>query len=410
MPLYSYQAVDTKGRRLTGRMPATSEAALEQKLKQNEAWLVEAKLHKNPLRVERATRSREALRNYSVDRRELIDLCTLMSFQVKVGVPLLQALEVAHQDCESPALRQVLGGLQRQIESGSLFYEALEQYPRVFTPHFVSVIRAGETSSKLPEAFADLRDYLEWVDRIAAEVRQASLYPAIILSVVSAFVIGLFVFIIPRFEALLKSTNAELPLVTQIVFGISDFLKETWWIWILIGPVLVASLLVSRSYSKRVALWYDMVKLKLPIFGELNWMLAITRFTHNLAMLYRAGIPILQSLHLCQGLIGNLAVKKAVLDVEEAVKAGSTISEALRRYSIFPPLLLRMTVMGETTGNLDHALENVSQYYGEIIPRRIKRVLTILEPALTIFMIAVVALVAISIYLPILTLMGSIKG
>ena len=151
-------------------------------------------------------------------------------------------------------------------------------------------------------------------------------------------------------------------------------------------------------------------ELKLPVFGELNWMLAISRFTHNLAILYRAGIPILQSLSLCQGLIGNRVVEKAVLSVEEAVKAGSTISEALRRHPIFPPLLLRMVVMGETTGNLDNALEKVSEYYSEVIPRRIKKVLTMFEPALTVFMIVVVALVALSIYLPILSLMGSIKG
>jgi len=334
----------------------------------------------------------------------------LMSFQAKVGVPLLQALEVAQQDCEAPALREVLGGLQRSIESGLLFNEALEQYPRVFTPHFVSVIRAGETSSKLPEAFADLHNYLEWVDRVAAEVRQASLYPGIILSAVSIFVVALFVFIIPRFAALLKSVNAQLPLLTQIIFGVSDFLKQSWWIWLLVLPTLVGGVFLARRYSTWAAWWYDRTKLNLPIFGDLNWMLAISRFTHNLAILYRAGIPILQSLSLCQGLIGNRVVEKAVAGVEDAVKAGSTISEALRREPIFPPLLLRMVVMGETTGNLDHALENVSEYYSEIIPRRIKQVLTIFEPALTIFMIIVVALVALPIYLPILSLMGSIKG
>ena len=133
-----------------------------------------------------------------------MDFCILMSFQVKVGVPLLQALDVAQQDCDKPALREVLSGVQRQIEAGLLLYEALERYPRVFTPHFVSVIRAGEMSSKLPEAFTDLHDYLEWVDRVSAEVRQASLYPGIILSVVSLFVAGSSFSSCPKFAALLN--------------------------------------------------------------------------------------------------------------------------------------------------------------------------------------------------------------
>jgi len=241
-------------------------------------------------------------------------------------------------------------------------------------------------------------------------VRQASLYPGIVLSVVSVFVVGLFIFIVPRFAALLKAANAPLPLLTQLIFQDSDVLKATWWVWLLAVPATVAGVLVARHYSKRVAFWFDALKLKLPIFGGLNWMLAISRFTHNLAILYRSGVPILQALKLCQGVIGNAVVEQAVGDVEEAVKAGSTISEALRREPVFPPILLRMVVMGETTGNLDHALENVSEYYNEIIPRRIKKVLTVFEPALTVFLIAVVALVALSIYLPILSLIGAIKS
>ena len=209
MPLYTYQAIDRKGQHLTGEMPARNEATLEQKLKENEVWLLEAKLHLAPTPVDRAVQSRAGWLGHAVGRRDLMDLCILMSFQAKVGVPLLQALEVAHHDCDRPALREVLSGVQRQIEAGLLFYEALEKYPKVFTPHFVSVIRAGEMSSKLPEAFMDLHDYLEWVERVSAEVRQASLYPGIILSVISFFVAGLFIFIVPKFAAL--SSRPMLP-------------------------------------------------------------------------------------------------------------------------------------------------------------------------------------------------------
>jgi type IV pilus assembly protein PilC len=342
-------------------------------------------------------------------RRALIDFCTLMSFQSKVGIPLVQALEVASQDCEDVQFRRVLAGLRHHIESGLLFYEALEKYPRLFTPHFVSVIRAGEMSSKLPETFDDLREYLEWVDQVIAEMRQASLYPLIVTTVIFAFVLFLFTFIIPRFATLLTSLKVPLPLLTQIIFALSDFVKATWWLWLLGLLAVTVGVPLGRRLSRRFALWLDRLKLNLPIFGPLNLMLALSRFTHNFAILYRAGIPILQSLNLCQGLVGSLVVEDAVAGVHEDVKTGSTISEALRRQPIFPPMLLRMVVMGETTGNLDAALENVSEYYNEIIPRRIKKIFTVLEPALMLALIFVVGAVALSIYLPILALMGNIK-
>jgi type II secretory pathway component PulF len=407
MPVFNFQAIDRDGKTLSGQMPAASEIALEQKLSETGIWLMDARLQASKVE-EKAKHSKRGWFDKGVTRRQIIDFCTLMTFQCKVGVPLLQALEVARQDCENPYFGRILGGMQKQIEAGMLSYEAMERFPQAFTPHFVSVIRAGETSGKLPEAFHDLREYLEWVDRVLAEVRQASLYPAITATVVSGFVIGLFIFIIPRFAQLLGSVNAKLPLLTELVFGASDFLKGTWWVWLGIIPFIVISALIARRYSKKVERWFDKTKLSMPVFGPLNTMLAISRFTHNLAILYGSGIPIINALELCRGLTGSILVEDAVAAVAEAVKSGATLSEAIRKHPIFPPLLVRMVVMGETTGNLDRALQNVSDYYNEIIPRRIKKIVTVIEPAMTLFLIGLVGLVALSIYLPILSLMGTI--
>lgn len=407
MPVFTFQAIDRDGKMLNGQMPAASEIALEQKLSETGIWLMDAKLQASKVQ-ENAKNSKRGWFDKGVTRRQIIDFCTLMTFQCKVGVPLLQALDVARQDCENPYFGRVLGGMQKQIEAGMLSYEAMERYPQAFTPHFISVIRAGESSGKLPEAFHDLREYLEWVDRVLAEVRQASLYPAITATVVSGFVIGLFIFVIPRFAQLLGSVNAKLPLLTELVFGVSDFLKGTWWVWLGIIPFTVISALIARRYSKKVERWFDNTKLNMPVFGPLNTMLAISRFTHNLAILYGSGIPIINALELCRGLTGSILVEDAVAAVAESVKSGATLSEAIRKHPIFPPLLVRMVVMGETTGNLDRALQNVSDYYNEIIPRRIKKIVTIIEPAMTLFLIGLVGMVALSIYLPILSLMGTI--
>ena len=412
MPVFRYQAIDRRGRGLNGVMPANDESNLEHKLKQLGLWLTDAFVEKpapppDELPGYRAFRSKV---RGGRQRRELIDFCTLMSYQVRVGVPLVKCLEVAADDCKDASFKKVLGGLQSQLESGRTFNEALANYPSVFSHHFVSVIRAGEMSSKLPETFEDLKKYLEWVEQIVGEVRQATIYPAIVISVITFFVLFLFSYIIPRFASLLDNLKVKQPVLTQIVFAAGDAVKSTWMIWLPTLLVILIGVPLGRRYSKSFALAFDRVKLRLPIFGELNMMLALSRFTHNLAILYRSGLPILQALELCKrGLIGNLVVERSVAAVAEQVKTGSTISEAMHRQSVFSAMLLRMVNMGETTGNLDHALENVADYYNQVIPRRIKNIFSILEPALMLLLIFIVGCVALAIYLPIISLMGSIR-
>ena len=410
MPVYRYQAIDRSGHSLGGLMPAMDEANLEQRLRGLGLWLTEAAAEK-PEGANAAPKSdvRWLRLNAKRRRRELIDFCTLMTFQVRVGVPLAKALEVACQDCSDPAFQQVLRGLQSNLESGLQFHESLARFPGIFSPHFISVVRAGEMSSKLPETFDDLRKYLEWVERVVADIRQATLYPAIVMSVVCGFVLFLFTFIIPKFAELLDKLNVKKPLLTTVILSGADVARRTWWLTVPLFLLLVIGLPIARRYSRRVAMWMDRLKLRLPIFGPLNLMLALSRFTHNLAILYRSGIPILEALKLCQqGLIGNTVVEEAVGKVENDIKSGSTISEAMHRQPVFSAMLLRMVTMGENTGKLDQALDNVADYYNEIIPRRIKSLFTVLEPSLMLFLIFLVGAIALAIYLPILSLMGTI--
>src|SRR5207247_2661965 len=215
MPVFRYQAVDAKGRGLEGTMPAQDESNLEEKLKGIGVWRIDATMEAPPSPAAKAAaRSGGGTGWGKVKRRELIEFCTLMSFQTRVGIPLLTALEVAAHDCQEKRFRGILKGLQQHIGAGLLFYEALEKFPRAFSAQFVSVVRAGETSGKLPEAFTDLKEYLEWVEQVIADVRQASLYPTITLVVVSGFGLFLFTFIIPKFVTLLQAVKVPVPLLT----------------------------------------------------------------------------------------------------------------------------------------------------------------------------------------------------
>lgn len=410
MPLYKYEALDARGRSLSGTMPAQDESNLELKLKEAGLWLTEAVVHwpKVPADSPKAAIRRFTLRG-AQGRRELIDFCTLMAFQIQSGITAVRALEVAAQDCRNPGFQAVLENLQKQIEGGLKFHEGMAFFPRVFTVHFLTVVKAGEATGKLPEAFNDLKEYLEWVERVMADVRQATLYPAVVVTVISAFVVFLFTFIVPKFADLLNSLHVHQPLLTRIVFGLGGFAKATGWIWLPLIAACVFLGLFGRRLSPRVGVMLDNLKLRVPIFGELNLMLALSRFAHNFSILYRSGLPVIQSLNLCQqGLIGNVVIDKAVAAVEEDVKTGSTLNEAMHRQPVFSALLKRMVGMGESSGTLDKALDNVSSYYSEVIPRRIKKIFSILEPMLMVFLIFLVGMVALAIYLPIITLMGAV--
>jgi len=267
MPVYHYKAVDQRGRSRNGTMPAPDEAVLGQKLLEAGLWLTEAGVKRAPAKRDRSAEMHGFKLRGKSGRRELIDFSTLMTYQIRAGITLVRGIEAAAQDCKNPGFKAVLVDMGRSIESGLQFHEALAQYPGVFSQHFLSLIKAGELSSNLPEAFDDLREYLEWAERINNDVKQASLYPAIVLAVIGAFALFLFTFIVPKFAALLSSMKVQQPFLTQVVFGLGDFAKGTWWLTIPLLVLLAPTVTVGRRVSRRIARAMDALKLKLPIFG-----------------------------------------------------------------------------------------------------------------------------------------------
>jgi type IV pilus assembly protein PilC len=272
-----------------------------------------------------------------------------------------------------------------------------------------SLIRAGERSGSLPESFAELKRYLEWQEQIASDVKQATIYPAIVMITTAIFVLVLFTFVVPKFVGLLKVAKVALPLPTKIVFGASDFAKATWWMWMIILVVGPIAIQLGRKFSKPFALFWDRVWMRVPLLGGMTHMLWVARFAQNLAVLYRNGVPLVSGLKLCEGLVGSPLMGQTVVDVARRIEEGETFSDALRHHKIFPNLLLRMSVIGEKTGQLDQALENVSGYYNLIVPQRIKRLFGLMEPALILFLVTVVGFVALAVFMPILSLMQGLK-
>jgi type II secretory pathway component PulF len=399
MAAFAYSAVNAAGKAVNGRMEAADESALEQKLLAIGFWLVSSKRQKDASTVFVKP----------ISRRDMIDFYTLMSFQTKAGVSLIQAIKVAAGETQNLRLRIALKGVFQRIESGAMLFEALSAYPEAFSRQVVYMVRSGEMSCKLDATFVELRAYQEWLERIVADMRQATIYPLVVLSVISCFIGVLFTVVVPKFATLLMQMKMPLPLITKIVFHASDFAKATWWMWLIGLALLFVGVKLGRKRSKAFATQFDWMLLKIPLFGELNRMISMSRFTHNLAVMYNSGMPIIDALQLCEVVVGNRVVENAVRDVKFKVKAGIGLSVAMGRHKVFPAMVLKMVSLGEGTGSLYAALENAAEFYNEVIPRRMKKIFSLLEPVIMLCLVALVATVAMAIFLPIMSMMHGFK-
>ncbi|MDH5774690.1 MAG: type II secretion system F family protein [Nitrospirota bacterium] len=402
MANFHYRAIDAQGKPAEGEMTALDLSQLEQRLQDMGLWLVRA------LEAKPKTSSPIGKRG-KVKPRDLLEFSTHMFTLLDAGIPLSQAVSNLAKESPNLQLRSTLHAVFQQVEAGSPLAAAMKQHPNVFPPQITNLIQAGEESDTLADTFKELERYLDWAEQIRGDVRQATIYPSIVIFAVTGLLILLFTFVIPRFIPVLHDLHVPLPFVTVLVIGVSEFMVHNWMLWM---PILLMTPLawwVGRSYVTGFSSWRDRIILQLPVVGELLRMLTLSKFVQNFAVLYRAGIPVLQCLELCRGLVGNRVVSDALQNVQRSIAEGSTIHESLQRYPIFPPMMIQMISVGETTGNLPKTLMNVANYYNREIPRRVKKIFGILEPVITLGLIGIVGIVALALFMPMMSLMGGIK-
>ena len=395
MSVFSYRAYDAAGRITSGSLEADSVTALENRLRTAGIWMLEAK--------EGRSEQTEVVSRLKLGRADLINAFVQLTLLLRAGITLPNALERLAEDNAGTRTGAVMATLQEQVSIGVPLHRAMGAYPRIFTTEITAVIEAGEVSGQLPEVFASLQDYFEWCDQLAADVRQALMYPVIVMVASLGLVLMLFTFVVPKFVGLLNELSLEMPLLTRIVMGISHVLLTGWpvLLGLAIGlPFLIRYLLRNPT----TATWIDTKKMELPVFGSLVSMLALSRFSHNLALLYHAGIPLLRGIEICQNVVGNRAIAASLADAHRGVLEGKPLSKCLAAHPVFPQTLVTMMATGETSGTLDVALQGVADYYNKVIPRRIKVVFAVFNPVMMLSLIAVVGVVALAVILPILQL------
>ena len=399
MALFAYRAVDADGRISTGSLDAANAIDLELRLKRLGLDLVTLE------GVKRST----AARTRNVSRPELITFCFHLSQLLKAGVNIIEALTDLRDTVDNAGFRQVIASLLEDIGGGLKLSEAMANHSYCFDDVFVALVRAGEQSGTLTEVLDELSENLKWQDEISSQAKKAMVYPLIVIVVIVGVVFVLMTVLVPQLALTFKQLVPKLPRETEVLIFLSDIFVRWWYLMLGIPAAVIAALWFVAKTNERVQRWIDEMALKLPLLGELRQKIILARFSTFFAMLYKAGISVLDCIQICEKIMGNRVMEEGLQRVGRSISEGQGISQAFVATKLFPPLVLRMLRVGESTGALDTALLNVSYFYNRQVRDGIAKMQTLLGPATTIVLGVLIIGILYSIFLPIYDVIAKIK-
>lgn len=391
METFKYKAMDTSGRTVRGTMDAANETDLEMRLARMGLDLVHRKVQRRGYHLRFRRTSRNELINFTFHLEQLLN----------AGVPVVDALSDIGSTIEDPAFRDVVAEVVESIEGGSTFSEALATYTGVFGNVYISMVRVGEESGRLVAVLQDLNGMLRWQDEMISYAKRVMVYPAIVLAVVGGVVVFLMMYLVPQLTSFLNTMGTELPGHTKALIFVSDFLVNWWYVLVAIGIAIPFVVGYLKRNSPRFRYRWDLLKLSIWLFGPLNYKIRMARFANYFAMMYTSGVTVLDSLRLSRALMDNMVLEAAIERVQERIAEGETISESFARARLFPPLVVRMMRVGETSGALDDALQNVSYFYSREVRESVERLQPAIQPVLTVILGVMVGWIMMSVIGPI---------
>jgi general secretion pathway protein F len=330
---------------------------------------------------------------------------TLMTRQlaslVKANIPLVEALNALVEQTENEKLKVVMAQVRQDVNEGASLAKATGAHPRIFDNIFINMIEAGESSGTLGLVLVRLADLKEAQMRLRSKVVSGMTYPALMLTVAVGLMLAIFTFVIPKMAKIFESLQKPMPPLTVALIHISDAIVTYWYAWI---ALLFFAITIFRRYIKSTAgapKW-DAFKLKVPVFGSLIRLIAITRFANTMATLLKSGVPILTAMNIAKNLVGNIGIAKAVADARENITEGQSIADPLKKSGQFPAMMIHMISIGEKTGELPEMLLNVAETYEEQVNTRIEAMTSLLEPVMIIGMGGMVGFVVLSVFMPLM--------
>ncbi|MCH7930820.1 MAG: type II secretion system F family protein [Proteobacteria bacterium] len=400
MPEFAYRAMDQRQRWLRGRLRAVSELELDQRLRDRGVDLIDCK----EIKVTRGLN----LFGSKISSRDLTQFCIHLEQMDAAGVPLIESLSEARDSVVSQQLQDVITEIERDVNEGAPLSTAFGAHPEVFGEVFSSLIAAGETTGNLTDSFNQLVRHLKWTEALNAKIKKATRYP-IILGI-AVFGAGMFMmmFVVPQVVEMLKMIGQELPFATLALIATSNVIQDYWYL-ILSLPVAVFVLFkLARGTSEDFAFKTDVVALRLPVAGDVIRKMALSRFAHIFAVTFQSGIEILDCLESAKRMIGNRCLRQAVDVVKDQVQGGDSLSVAMRTSGEFPPMVVHMVKVGEDSGNLEATLWNVAEFYDRDVNEAVDAMISMIEPALIVVMGGMMAWIAVGVFGPLYSNLGSL--
>lgn len=326
---------------------------------------------------------------------------------IDAGLPLVQCLDILSKQADNKAFAAVINEIRQDVEAGSTYADSLKKHPAVFGDLYANMVAAGELGGILDTILNRLSKYIEKNIKLKRQVKAALFYPATIVAVAFIVIIVLLVYVIPIFAKMFTDFGGTLPAPTRLVIGASDFMRSN--ILIIIG-IMAAAIIGARKYYKTQngRLVIDSIVLRMPVFGMLARKIAVAKFTRTLGTLISSGVPILDGLDIVAKTSGNKVVEKAIYATRQSISEGKTLSEPLEASKVFPPMVVQMIGVGETTGALDAMLSKIADFYDDEVDSTVGILTSLLEPILMIFLGIVIGFIVVAMYLPIFKMAGTI--
>jgi len=402
MAFFYYRGTTPEGKVVEGEMQAESQAEVVATLRKKNVIPVVIELKKK-----KPIFSLEALTLGKVSTAEMALFTKQFGTMLEAGLPLLDALNTQYRQTKNRLLKNAIRDIARDVEGGYTLAESMRKHKKVFSELYVNMVEAGEKGGALGEILARLAEYLEKMADIQRKIKGAMIYPIIVICVMIVAVTALLVFVIPTFADLYQGFGAQLPGLTRIIIGISNFVKGN--ILLILGITILSVALILGWYKtqsgKEVL---DRVILRIPIIGPLVHKNALARFSRTLSTLLNSGVDLMEAMEITARTTGNRVVQHGIMRARNSIREGSTISKPLEQSRIFPPLVVQMVAIGEQSGNLDEMLSKVADFYDKEVDAAVEALTTALEPLIMVLLGGIVGTMVIAMYLPIFKLIPTL--
>ncbi len=405
MPTFTYKAKNNLGKIIEGTIDADSESSAKSELRQKRLEVTSISAASGLATFLSALTKKGG----KVTTKDIVVFSRQFSTMVNAGLPIMQGLSIVAEQAENPDFRHVMTKIRDDIANGIPLSEAMAKHPKAFTTLYVNMVKAGEQGGILDIIFERLSEYMEKAEGVTRKVKSAMMYPIVVFTVAILVVVFLMIKVVPTFADVFKGFGAKLPLPTQLVIDLSNFLSSAKAVFLLAFLVAVYVVVTLWRKTKTGAYNWDLMILKLPVFGVLVRKSAVAKFARTLGTLIKSGVPIMDALETVAKTAGNLVVERAVNNARDSVREGKTLTQPLRESNVFPAMVTQMINVGEETGALDAMLSKIADFYEEEVDAAVEGMTSIIEPILIVFLGVTLGFIVVAMFMPMFEL-GNLAG